>query len=62
MRIVIELDGDEQDLTIRVSRAGAAAEVVRSTGFDAGQALAAPAQFVEDGGTTDAGPAPENID
>lgn len=44
MRIVIEIDVDEQDVVIRVNREGRTAVV---------QPLA------EDGGTTDAGPAPQ---
>ncbi|GGU55647.1 hypothetical protein GCM10010178_55190 [Lentzea flava] len=58
MRIVIELDVTEQDVVIRVNREGQTA-VVKSVGpaaTSAGQAFATPAQ---DGGTTDAGPAPE---
>ncbi|WP_146771896.1 hypothetical protein [Lentzea atacamensis] len=64
VRIVIELDVTELDVVIRVNREGQAA-VVRSVGpaaISAGPAVAAPAELAEDGGTTDAGPAPERND
>ena len=66
MRIVIELDDTEQDVVIRINREGKTT-VLQTTGaaaFAAGPAVAAPAApaaLAEDGGTTDAGPAPENV-
>lgn len=64
MRIVIELDATEQDVMIRVNREGEATvtKTAEPAAIDAGQASAAPAALAEDGGTTDAGPAPENND
>lgn len=64
MRIVIELDDTEQDVVIRVNREGKAT-VIRTAEpavADAGPAVAAPTALAADGGTTDAGPAPENND
>lgn len=64
MRIVIELDDAEQDVVIRVNREGRAT-VIQTAGpasIDAGSAVASPAALAEDGGTTDAGPAPEHND
>jgi hypothetical protein len=61
MRIVIEIDVDEQDVVIRVNREGKTT-LVQTAGpaaIPAGPAAATPAALAEDGGTTDAGPAPE---
>ncbi|WP_086667696.1 hypothetical protein [Lentzea kentuckyensis] len=61
MRIVIELDDTERDVVIRVSREGevAVTRTAEPAAIAAGPAAAAPAALAEDGGTTDAGPAPE---
>ncbi|MET8764354.1 hypothetical protein [Lentzea sp. NPDC004782] len=59
---MIELDDTEQDIVIKINREGRA-EVIRSAGpeaLSAGPAAATPAALAEDGGTTDAGPAPES--
>ncbi|MBM7863892.1 hypothetical protein [Lentzea nigeriaca] len=59
---MIELDDTERDVVIKINREGGA-EVIKSAepeALSAGPAAAAPAALAEDGGTTDAGPAPEN--